>query len=613
MLRFFLIYLCFLLSINGLAQKRSARKLFQEAEHQSQSDEAIKRYQKVIAKDSTYSEAYLALALHYQNRQQYRRQIEVLETARKHCRHLSHEIDLQLSKASYLSGDYQRSKTVIFHLEKTSRELEHLEKCIDFSLEATRHPREFEAFNLGENLNTQYHDYWPSLSIDNKEMITTVLVEPWNQAGFPQEDFFLSQKKDGAWSRTKALSQHINTDQNEGAQSLSADGNTLLFTACDRTTGMGACDIYIARRENGVWSSPHPLPSPINTRYWEGHPSLSADGTCLYFSSDREGGYGGRDIYLATITLGENVIIHQVKVLDDKINTAKDEISPFIHADKQTLYFSSNGHVGLGRQDIFVSRKNHEGHFQNPVNLGYPINTHHDEIGLIVNAKGSKAYFSGERPGSKKKDIYSFDIPPDVSPKACTYFQASIKDKNSGTALPARVEVREISSGNVLFWQENTTAVIVPLSMEKDYAINVTHPHYLFFSEHFSIKKSSNTPLKKEICLSPIQSGERLILKNILFKHDSYELDTSFMTELEKTTALIKNNPQLSFEISGHTDSVGTAEYNQVLSEQRAKTIYQYLIKQFIKPERLSYKGYGNSRPISQINAENRRTEVLIR
>lgn len=599
-----------------MAQKKSAQKLYDKALTLVNPQETLLLLQKAIAKDNTYTEAYLNLARQYEHLQHYDQQVNTLYQASQKCERKTQLILAQLSQAAYLNGDYIMAYNTIIQLDNDNNaELKHLKSCIEFSRKAISQPCPFNPINLGPEVNTPYHDYWPSLSIDEQQIVTTVFVDIEDDEilNTAQEDLYYSKKENQQWTKAKPLSPIINSARNEGAQSLSADGKIMLFTACNRFDGVGACDIYMAYQKNGVWSPPVPLPEPLNTTAWEGHPSLSADGKCLYFSSNRPGGYGGRDLYVAEIKLTPSISIGAIYNLGPQINTEKHEISPYIHPDGQTLYFSSDGHLGLGRQDLYYTHRDSSGFSHAPINFAYPINTHQDEIGLVVNAKGNKGYFSAERDNRLKKDIYSFDIPPKAQAQEVTYLKANIKDKTTKETLEADVEVSLISNGDIIYSAQQVTDFTIPLPFGKDYAINVSRQNYLFYSDNIALSQANKTPFEKEILLSMIAQGERIILKNVLFKINSFELDTTFTAELDKAITLIKANPKLQFEISGHTDRIGTVAHNQQLSEQRAKVVYDYFIAQGVSSEKLTYKGYGQSCPISDNNNENRRTELLVR
>lgn len=615
-LPFFIILLFVLAALPANTQKRSAQKLYDEATRSINKSEAEELYLQAIDKDKAYSDAYVALARLYEQQQAYDNQVKTLQDATLNCEKNLPFLWAQLAKASYLNGNYDLAQTTISKLgDYNDPQLLHLQNCINFSIDATGSPLEFHPRNLGEEINTKHHDYWPSLSIDEQQIVTTVFVDKEDEEvlNTAQEDLFISKKTGDSWAKAKPLSPIINSIENEGAQSLSADGNTMLFTACNRFDGFGSCDIFITYKVNGVWSPPVPLAEPINSEYWDGHPCLSSDSKQLYFASNRKGGYGGVDLYVADIEMGKTFSVTSVSNLGDAINSSKDEVSPYIHPDKHTLYFSSDGLIGLGRQDVYIAKKSANGVFEEAVNLGYPINTHKDEIGFIVSPSGQRAYFSSERYDSCKKDIYAFDLPTDLRPNEVTYLKAKVKDKITKKDLKASVTLSLISTGEIIYEASKVDLFTIPLEIGKDYAISVSHEGYLFHSEHIALSKDLATPFEKEVLLASLHSGEKIILENILFNHDSYELDTSFTSELEQAIALINENPKLQFEISGHTDNLGSAEYNLRLSEQRAKVVYLYFIKKGADPMQLSYKGYGHTQPISDNNSINRRTELLIK
>lgn len=614
--RCLVIPLLLILSLAMSGQKRSALKLYTLAQQQIDSDEAKAFLIKAIDKDITYTDAYLSLSDLYSRCGEYDQQVNTLIEADANCADRHDLILVRLAKAAYLNGAYHLASDAINQLDiDDDSQLLQLKSQIGFSIEAVAHPLAFDAVNMGSAVNTKYHDYWPSLSIDGRKIVTTVLVDHGEDdlSSPKQEDLYMSSRVAGAWSESAAMTSIINTSNNEGAQCLSADGNMMFFTACDRYDGVGSCDIYYTHKSNNMWSSPRPLPEPLNSKSWDGHPSLSADEHYLYFSSTRAGGQGGYDLYVATLEFGHSITVVEVRNLGQSINTPQDELSPFIHPDGKSLYFSSDGHLGLGRQDIFYAQQDSTGFTHEPINIGYPINTHNDEIGLVLSAKGDKGYFASDRTDSRKNDIYTFDIPVEARPNEVTYLAATISDEISQQALVADVELTQMSTGELIYSTKAVSEFTIPLPLGDDYAINVSCPSYLFYSENFSLQKDVVRPFHKNIMLSRMESGNTLVLKNVLFAHDSSELDTSFTAELDKVLTLIQLNPDVQFEISGHTDSVGSSAYNMQLSEQRAKAVCDYLIANGVSPDVLQYKGYGDTRPISELNNENRRTELLIK
>ena len=612
-LRLFILYIFASLSIIGFSQKRSALKRYNQAQESKSMTEAERLYLEAISKDAHFIKAYSALAHLYHNTQQNAAEAQTLQKGIANNYGDTKGFKLRLARAAYLAGDYDLAQASINRISPLPKTLEHLQACITFAIDAVNNANEYQPQNLGSAVNTQYDDYWPYISVDGQEITTTVLIEKDSTSiFFANEDLYKSKKTAQGWSKSQAVSPIINSPKNEGAQCLSADGRTLLFTACNRSTGIGSCDIYISYQRHGIWSPPKALPEPINSPYWDGHPSLSADGQYLYFASDRKFGLGKRDLYRAKLNIqGDHINVIDVQHLGANINSKEDEVSPFIHPDGKSLYFSSNGHVGLGRMDIYKTEITHD--FSAPIiNLGYPINTHNDEIGFVVNTQGETAYFASEREGSRKKDIYTFTLDQTLRPQASTYFRARIFDAESRKRINGKVELRNLSNQQIYYQHQHINELVVPILCSESYAINIEKNGYFFYSYQFSPEQRDQTPLVKDIYLKPIKTNSTFTLHNILFAFNTAQLDTSFHYELDRTAQLILDNPELHFQIEGHTDSIGSKTYNQELSEARALAVQNYLIRHGVPASRLSHKGYGSSHPISESPAENRRTEVRI-
>jgi outer membrane protein OmpA-like peptidoglycan-associated protein len=309
--------------------------------------------------------------------------------------------------------------------------------------------------------------------------------------------------------------------------------------------------------------------------------------------------------------------------LGDSVNTKFEEMAPFIHPDNQTLYFASRGHPGLGGLDLYQTKKDSSGRWKTPVNLGYPLNTCADEITLLVNTKGDLAYISSDKLGGKgRQDIYSFVLYPAVRPIPCTYFKGKVFDAQTRRKLEARFILTDLNKQQVVaesFSDPSTGEFLLVLPTDRNYALNVSCKGYLFYSEHFALSgiHSIDRPFLKDIPLKPIRIGESVILKNIFFDTDRYELKPTSISELTKLLELLQKNPNLKVEISGHTDNQGSAEYNIVLSQNRARAVFDYLTSNGISPSRLTFSGYGLSRPIDSNDtpegrANNRRTEFRV-
>ncbi|MEO6168783.1 MAG: OmpA family protein [Chitinophagales bacterium] len=485
-----------------------------------------------------------------------------------------------------------------------------------FAAVAVLHPVPFDPKNLGESVNTDVPEYLPSLTGDEGTIVFTRRVGNGRNLN---EDFYQSEKKGADWGIARPLN-GINSPYNEGAQSMTPDGSTIYFVVCDKPNGYGSCDIYFTQKKGTVWSEPKNAGTPVCTNAWETQPSIAADGKTLFFTSTRVGGKGGSDIWFST--KDKNGKWTTPVNAGDSINTPYDEKSSFIHPDGKTLYFSSPGHPGMGKDDIFYSRKKEDGTFSKPINLGYPINTKTDENSFIVSLNGQHAYFSSDRfKLNRDMDLYYFDLYKEAQPEPVIYVAGTVSDSSTGDPLGASIQLINIETGIVA--SEVTSDAtdgkyLVSIPTGKNYALNIAAKGYLFYSENFSLEHyNSEVPFQINVQLQPIRTGSTVVLKNIFFETDSYILKDESKAELNKLIDLLKQNPSLKIQISGHTDNQGTTNYNQSLSENRAKAVYEYLSANGMIPSRLAFKGYGETKPLSTNETEagrsqNRRTEFTV-
>ncbi|HFA51261.1 MAG TPA: flagellar motor protein MotB [Bacteroidetes bacterium] len=489
-----------------------------------------------------------------------------------------------------------------------------------FAAEALANPVPFDPKNMGANINSPDYEYLPTLTADGEKLIFTK-----RKRGL--EDFYISHKINGEWQKAVPI-ESVNTPENEGSQTVSADGKLLIYTGCNRKGGYGMCDLYFTEYKNGEWTPVKNIGPPINTNQWEGQPSLSADGQILYFCRDPKGGRGNIDIWVSYRM--ENGEWGAPKKLPETINSKGKEQVPFLHPDGQTLYFSSDGHPGMGKADIYFSRLLENGEWGKPENIGYPINTEKNESALFVGLNGKTAYFASDQEGGfGKTDIYSFELYEAARPQPVTYVKAIVSDAHSRKKLMAKVEFIDLKTGKI-YSQSMTGAdgeFLITLPIGKDYALNVSKDKYLFYSENFALKNNSTAddPFELKIELTPVPetsttNGEGLskpiILKNVFFETGSAALKNESLAELERLKKLLDDNPNLKIQINGHTDNIGTEEDNLNLSSDRAKAVYDYLIKNNIAAERLKYKGFGETMPIASNGTDegrqqNRRTEFV--
>jgi outer membrane protein OmpA-like peptidoglycan-associated protein len=592
--------------------------------------EAVSELKQAVEIDSNFIDAQLLLAEVSSDVKNYPLAIKSYLRVIEIDPHFFPNAMYDLAQLERLSGLYEEAKghfERFLEMEGISQErkedaMNGIMHC-EFSIEAMNNPVPFNPVNLGPSINSSYDEYWPSITADGLTFVVTVQIpktrgiEEFSRN--MQEDFFISRWENGKWTPKKSMGKPINTDLNEGAQSLSADGHFMFFTACNRPDGIGSCDIYFSIWTGDRWSPPRNIGKPINSAHWDAQPSISPDGKTIYFCSRRPGGKGKIDLWQSTVT--EDGYWGEPENLGDQINTPGDEMSPFIHPDNQTLYFSSNGLPGLGDFDLFISRKNETGAWGPAKNLGYPINSHFEEIGMIVNAKGNKAYYSSTRMSNSGKDIFEFELYDAVRPGNVTYMKGSVFDRETSKPLIAKFELIDLITKKIVMqaFSDPRGEFLVCIPTNQDYALNVSRDGYLFYSDNFSLKgiREITDPFLKDIPLQPLKTGEKVILKNIFYQTDSYTLLPKSEAELNKVIQFLEANPEIRIEISGHTDNVGTPEYNQVLSENRARSVYQYLIDHNIDPARLVFRGYGLEKPVDtnesdEGRAQNRRTELKI-
>ena len=582
-------------------------------------DEAVTLLLEAIEDDNKFVEAHLVLGDVYRIKHLHKNAVDEYLKVTILAPEFNKQVYYKLSDEEINTGHYKDAQ---LHITKyltyqyiTDRDRLYAKKLFadcDFAIQALLNPVPYKPINLGPNINTKDDEYLPVATADEGMLIFTRKINN-------NEDFYKSIKADGKWQNAVYLSDQINTpNYNEGAQSISQDGKYLFFTGCNRPDGLGRCDIYVSQKRGDDWSKPFDLSAPVNSPGWESQPSISADGKTLYFTSNRKGGFGGYDIWKSTLTAkgwGEP------ENLGPTVNTPFDEQSPFIHPDDSTLYFCSNGWPGMGNKDLFISRLGIDGKWQKPQNLGYPINTSGDENGLSTTANGSYAYFASDKLGGLGGyDIYMFELPLAVRPHLVTYVKGKVTDAITKQPIDAVVEIIDLERNLAVYKDVSAPDgdYLATLTSGKNYGLNIAKEGYLFYSENFSLKgHEPKKPFIADVALSPIEIGKKVVLKNIFFDTNKYQLEDQSKAELQIIAEFLIANPGVKIEISGHTDNLGSDVANQTLSENRAKSVYQYLVSNNTNPAKLVHKGYGKTQPIATNTTEegralNRRTEFKI-
>ena len=582
-------------------------------------DLAIEHLKDAIKKDEKFEEAYSALIKNYELFG-YKKQLDAL-----YQQILKYLPETQLAAKAYLSnaevhfesGNYteaeieidKAAKLATTDLALKTRALQIRQNVKFVKGEAGKIPENLVMEPLSEELNKFQLQYFPAMTADENFLIFTARQGTHDMY---DENIYVSRKMNGKWMSPQGISPLINGRENEGTSSINADARILVFTKCGSPEGQGSCDIFVTERVGNNWKAPKPI-REINSPYWDSHPTLSADGRRIFFTSARPGGQGRMDIWCAE--KDSNQVWQPPYNLGPAINTPYDEETPFLHANGQTLYFASDGHPGFGKVDLFYTKKTN-GTWDKPTNLGKAINTSKDESGLFITASGKTGLFCLEE--RRERDLLSsqiqvFRLPVDMQKgPSCTFLTGTVFDAVTKQRIQASIELVNMQNSKPEFSMESDkdfgtyTAVI---QQGTPYAMFVSKPGYLFNSS--SVRTDSlphpEEGLKKDIYLEPIRSGASIVLNNLFFESGKSDLLPESLLELRKIGRLMSLNPTMSIEISGHTDNVGKDGDNLVLSQKRAMAVIDHLGKQGITKKRLKSVGHGETKPLNDNSDESKR------
>ncbi len=610
-------------SSNPKALKKYNEALF--ALEDNRSADGIALLANVLQIDSNFIDAYLSLAGAYGNSKQYKKAVIVYDRAR--IKDSLYFIPYLLPYAINLAGlglfeqALQAVNTFLTLPSLSGRSVkaaQYRKKTLEFAVSETQKNKNasyvFAPKNLGDSVNSINSEYYPSVTVTDDALVFT------RRTGSAREDFMLSTitNKDSFY-KAAPLNGDINLEPRKGAITVSQDGDWLFFAADIPGAGLGDFDIFKSVYTPTGWSLQENLGEAINTDFWESSPAISPDKRALYFSSNRTGGYGGADLYVSY--LKPNGHWAEAVNMGPHINTAGDELAPFIHADNQTLYFTSDGLPGYGGSDLFVLKKLPDGSWGPPENMGYPINTIENEGSLAVAADGYTAYYASDREDSRGGlDIYSFTLPMHARPHKTIYVEGTITDLITKKGLPANLELTDNASGTLInkVQTDELGNYFITLPEGKDYTFTVNRKGYLFYSSTYALSSvAPDSTYIKNIPLEPIKLASSFVFTQVLFDNNSYTLLPASLPELNKLVQILEENPSMHIQISGYTDNVGKPADNLVLSTNRAKAIVNYVSSKGIATARLTYKGFGSDEPIAtnstaEGRALNRRTSFTI-
>lgn len=608
-------------SAQDVTLSRKAREVYDKAQKAWQErrlPEATELFEKVLETEPNSYDTHLRLAQVYELQRK-------PDLTRKHyykAIHIRPDAPQSAAAFQWIGRDHfnvQRYDSAQYYFEKAqalfppksslSRLAEKSVASSRFAQQAVKNPLPIEKKSMGDTVNFLGTQYFPVMTADDETLIFTGLTENRDE-----NIYFTHRIKDsrGAdrWDVPEEISKAINTTNNEGTCTVSADGRTLVFTACNRPDGHGSCDLYISHKVGKEWSQPTNLGQEVNSRDWESQPSLSADGHTLYFASDRKGGMGKRDIWVTH--LDDKKQWTAPKNLGPSINTPDEENAPFIHANGRTLFYSSNGLPGMGGFDIFITQKI-DTVWAPSANIGYPINTISDQVGLFIASNGENAYYTDDNTekGGGRSLLYTFRVPESLQ-KIITptrYAKGKVFDKKTGTVLASDIDLFDLKTqtkvGSFTSDSQNGSFLAV-LNSGGEYAFYVSKPGYLFKSLSFTVNNDQSF-VDLEIPLEAIEKDRAEVLNNIFFKTGEYILDDKSKVELDKLTDFLHKNKAIKIEISGHTDDVGSDTENMALSQRRAQSVQYYLHQSGIAAERILAKGYGETKPMAPNDSDENR------
>lgn len=637
------------------AQPQKAERHLRRAEELMQMEDyanALGEYETALQYSPFAAEAYVNGAYCAWRLRQNRKAVEYFQKAEQMQVNFTPRLLVAYADALQRTGQPAKARPIVERLLAQTKPTDPMYDRLRITLQQLKNaekyiekPLKIEITNLGGAINSPYPDYAPVISADESVLLFTSR-RPGSTGGktasdgLPYEDIYISEKTPGGtWSTPRNIGPPLNTATHDACIALSADGQTLFLFKSDN-----GGDIFSSRLKGTKWIAPKNLGSPINSKHWEPSVCLSADERTLFFVSDRPGGQGGRDIYMCRrLPNGKWSLPAN---LGPPINTPYDEDGPFLHPDGKTLFYSSNGPNSMGGFDIFRTELRPDSTWAPPVNLGYPINTPGDEIYFVLSASGLHGYYASERDDSYgEKDIYLVDFstlreePAPVAEKPADDLQVTsepatltfrpnltlvtgiIYDAETQQPLEATITLLDNVKGDtiaVLTSNSATGKYLISLPAGRNYGIAVTAEGYAFHSENFIVEEAQGyREVRKDIGLNKYKTGTIIVLKNIFFDFDKATLRPESKAELERVYELLSQNPRMKVRIAGHTDSMGSDEYNQRLSENRAKAVYEYLVSRGISADRLSYIGYGESKPIDTNDTEegrqnNRRVELEI-
>jgi len=556
--RLLIIWISFLLSCItsiGNSQRPKALKLFQKGQKSEQKqsfEKALQQYEKAIEVDPSWCEPYEAgIRLSYRLKKE-TKALQLLQFATQNCKEPEPRFFYTLGMNAVEEENWADATTYLnqfLNLDSTYPQwVLKAQKSLNrvrLIQEAIQNPSTDSIVSLPPEINSEADEYLPLLSATEDFMIFT-------RRANRDENFYGSVRKEGQWQKAIPINA-LNTRFPDGAATLSADGHTMIMTRCHDRQGYGSCDLYISRWEGQNWSTPRNLGPKINTAYKETQPSLSADGSRLYFSSNRPGGYGKMDIWaIDWLPEGKWSVPFP---LDSSINSPANEKTPFIHYDHQSLYFTSDRPESFGSSDLFVSRKK-KNKWTPPQNLGWPINSPDEEGTIYVSRDGTTAYMGKKIVDRRHYDLVQFTLDASVAALASTYFYGRVLDADSNDGVPAYILVLDDTADTLARFSASANGnFMLTLSKDRSYQFFIEHPGYIYYSgrwEGLALIDNSLEGKTFDFLLEPTEpsdSAKAFILQNLFFESNSAKILPESQSEIQKLFELLAKQKFLVFGV----------------------------------------------------------------
>ncbi|MFK7953539.1 MAG: OmpA family protein [Ekhidna sp.] len=630
---FFVLFCSITLSLAQTASKDHYRDAMKALNVESYGT-AIEKFQEAIKLDTKFQDAWFYLGKTYAHENMYKEAIFAFRSLEQINPKYDPSIYYEVVRAAISTNQLKMAEA-------------YSQRYMDRSAKG---PKGFRAIHLGENrkeyastsqtireqsnttsdpvlvdaLNSVSGDYMPNVNPTGNRLYFTSV----RKGGFDYkdsnsaendfgEDIYYAQLIDDRWSTPELLPRPINSEANDFGSAFTGDGQTMVYVRCDENKGVGSCDLYITQLVGTEWSEPQNMGNVVNSSDWESQPTINADGNRIIFTSTRDGGYGGSDLYMTEKNhLGLWGIPQN---LGSTINTPLSDNSPFLAADGKTLYYSTIGHPGMGGADIFYAIFE-EGKWSKPINLGKPINSSGDDTNFSISASGL-AYFASSRLDESNFDLFQVELPDFLKPKPTIVVQGIVSNAVNSEPLGALVLIEDINSGELIATNKSNEAsgeYLVVLPAGRDYSVSASSQGFFFYSQSFNLPKdTAYVEITNDIALEPIEKGTKVVINNVFFEVAKAELKPISYVELSKAVDLMKKNGSMVIEVGGHTDNLGGDAANMNLSAKRAQSVVDYMVLAGIDASRLVAKGYGETVPIADNStkegrAKNRRTEFVI-